>query len=600
MPEAQTHHAYFQMLIDGAVVSDAVTEHIKDIAVENTLHLPDVATIRVEDDNFELHTQDQFRIGKTVEVKFGLDKNNLHTSFKGEIVAADHDMAAHMTPSFVIRCYDKSHRLHRGRKRRSFQNVKDSDLVQRLASECGLTADATSTNEVHPYVFQNNQTNWEFINMLAQRNNYRTYVASDNKLQFHPISRNAEQTVELEWGKTLTSFRPRVSSSNQVPKVIVKSWDPKQKQGIVSEATTPGGLPEIGLISNKGNGGQQSSAAFGDAAMVIVDRVPRTQDGAKTYAQSVLDELSAGFVESDGLCQWHENLKPGCKIQCNNIGDHFSGKYFVTSTTHHFSPAEGLTTQFSVTGKKPATLMSAMGGGIHEASRLGGSVVVGIVTNNQDPEGKARVRVKFPWLSDEDESNWARLVSPMAGPGRGFQFIPEVGDEVLCAFEHGDITQPYVLGALWNGQDAPVENNSKSVTGEGVVRRSLQTRIGHLMLMDDTGGTGEVSFKTSNGHFVCLNDKDQQILLKTKLGHKIVLDDAGKNISIVDLTGANSIKIDSNGGNIDVNCTGSFSVTAAQGIKLTTPATFSMSATGTASLTAIGNMTISGAMVNIN
>src|ERR1700750_2275998 len=80
-------------------------------------------------------------------------------------------------------------------------------------------------------------------------------------------------------------------------------------------------------------------------------------------------------------------------------------------------------------------------------------VVVAVVTNNQDPDGFGRVKVKFPWLSDVDESSWARIAAPMAGKARGIYFLPEVDDEVLVIFEHGDVRSPYVLGALWNCQD---------------------------------------------------------------------------------------------------------------------------------------------------
>ena len=108
----------------------------------------------------------------------------------------------------------------------------------------------------------------------------------------------------------------------------------------------------------------------------------------------------------------------------------------------------------------------SMDGGGGVAQRMSG-VVVGVVTNTQDPAGLGRVKVKFPWLSDSEESFWARVATPMAGKGRGFYFLPEVEDEVLLAFEHGDARFPYVLGALWNGQDKPPENNDK---GENNIR----------------------------------------------------------------------------------------------------------------------------------
>src|SRR5262249_55069754 len=109
-----------------------------------------------------------------------------------------------------------------------------------------------------------------------------------------------------------------------------------------------------------------------------------------------------------------------------------------------------------------------------ERDRIYG-VVVGVVTNNQDPDKLGRVKVKFPWLSADHESGWARIACPMAGNGRGFFFLPEVDDEVLIAFEHGRVEFPYVVGSLYNGKDKPPGDN-----GDGKNNlRSLKSRSGH-------------------------------------------------------------------------------------------------------------------------
>lgn len=123
-------------------------------------------------------------------------------------------------------------------------------------------------------------------------------------------------------------------------------------------------------------------------------------------------------------------------------------------------------------------------------------VVTGVVTNNQDPEGLARVRVRFPWLSDADESWWARLATPMAGPNRGVYLLPEVDDEVLVAFEHGDARFPYVLGALWNGgRDAPPESNADGTNA----RRTITSRSGHVIRLDDTDGEERIQIEGAGG-----------------------------------------------------------------------------------------------------
>ncbi len=153
-------------------------------------------------------------------------------------------------------------------------------------------------------------------------------------------------------------------------------------------------------------------------------------------------------------------------------------------------------------------------------------VVVGIVTNNQDPDGLGRVKVNLPWRGGQDESYWARITSLMAGDKRGFVFYPEVNDEVLIAFEYGDINHPYIIGALWNGKDNPPETNSD---GKNNIRL-MKSRSGHQIVFND--------------------DKDQKkekVEILTNAGHKITLDDAAgsEKIMIVDKTGSNSILIDS-------------------------------------------------------
>ncbi len=154
-------------------------------------------------------------------------------------------------------------------------------------------------------------------------------------------------------------------------------------------------------------------------------------------------------------------------------------------------------------------------------------VVVGIVTNNQDPDGNGRVRLNFPWRGGEEgESYWARVASLMAGNERGIVFFPEVGDEVLVTFEQGDINHPYIIGALWNGTDRPPETNSD---GNNNIRK-IKSRSGHEIIFNDDDQAGQ-----------------EKIEIHTNSGHQIVLDDSTgqEKIEIVDKTGNNKITIDS-------------------------------------------------------
>ena len=197
-------------------------------------------------------------------------------------------------------------------------------------------------------------------------------------------------------------------------------------------------------------------------------------------------------------------------------------------------------------------------------------VVVGIVTNNQDPEGLGRIKVKYPWLSEDDESHWARIAMLMAGQGRGSFYLPEVDDEVLLAFEHGDMRFPYILGMLWNGQDTPAYDNGD---GNNDIR-AITSRSGHEFIFND-------------------NDQEGKVEIHTNAGHQIILDDAsgGEKISIVDKNGSNSIEIDSNQNAISIKSDMKVSIETQM---------IEIKAGGMMKLESSGNLIIKGAMVMIN
>lgn len=198
-------------------------------------------------------------------------------------------------------------------------------------------------------------------------------------------------------------------------------------------------------------------------------------------------------------------------------------------------------------------------------SRIYG-VVVGIVTNNKDTEKLGRVKIKIPRLSGEDESNWARVISFMAGKGRGAFFLPEIDDEVLVAFEYGDINMPYVIGSLWNGKDVPPENNSD---GKNNIRM-IRSRSGHVITLDDSDGTEQIK----------IMDKTQK--------NMIIIDAKNNKISI---KSDKDIELSAPNGKVTI-----------EAMDLVTKSTAStkIEATSGVDVKASGNLNIKGAMVNIN
>lgn len=181
-----------------------------------------------------------------------------------------------------------------------------------------------------------------------------------------------------------------------------------------------------------------------------------------------------------------------------------------------------------------------------KTKRING-IVTALVTNNKDPEGLGRVKVKFPWLVEESESDWAKVMCFMGGKERGGFFLPEIDDEVLVAFEHGEINYPYVIGALWNSEDKPPESNSD---GKNNIRK-ITSRSGHEIILNDDkeGGKEKIEIHTNGGHKVVLDDSTgkEKVEIHTNAGHKLVLNDSAgqEKVEIVDKTGGNKIAIDS-------------------------------------------------------
>ena len=121
-------------------------------------------------------------------------------------------------------------------------------------------------------------------------------------------------------------------------------------------------------------------------------------------------------------------------------------------------------------------------------------MVCGLVIDNVDPESLGRVKVKYPYFPEAPESYWVRVISPMAGRERGWVSLPEIGDEVLISFEHGNFERAIVVGGLYNGQDKPPYANEDGKNN----LRVFQSRSGHRVTFDDTAGEERVELVLGN------------------------------------------------------------------------------------------------------
>lgn len=147
-----------------------------------------------------------------------------------------------------------------------------------------------------------------------------------------------------------------------------------------------------------------------------------------------------------------------------------------------------------------------------------------------DPDGQGRIKVKLPWspdAGDEGYEAWARLATMFAGRDRGSWFLPEVGDEVLVAFEQGDPRRPYVLGGLWNGKDTP----PASVAGGANTLKVIKSRRGVTVTLDDSEGQERLKLETPGGQSITLKDGPGSIEISDSNGNTMKFAAAGITIT---------------------------------------------------------------------
>jgi phage protein D len=556
--------------LNGANAPKPVTENLLEIVVEESLHLPSMFKLKIQNvyvsasENSEpWQIEKYFNIGDQISIGFGAgtteDPDFQQAEIEerlidGEITGIEVEFSRKSEAHIVLRGYDVSHRLHRGRYNRSFLNCTDTDIVRRVAQEAKIKIGQLDASGVsHEYVFQENQTNMEFLRERAAKIGFELFV-QDNKIHFR--TPKGQGSFKLEWLEEVSRFDVRVASAEQVSSVQVNSWDYSQKK-LISETAS-----KEQLITETGNGNGSSVAQKFKMKlppkMIVVDQPVATAPEAKQMAQALCNELGGEFVTADAKAIGDPRIRPGKVVELEKLGTRYSGKYYITETHHHYIQ-RNYTTNFAVRGLRGDSLLSLSTLPPKTHLQPGQTLLVGLVTNNNDPKGWGRVKVKFPTLTMEHESHWARVVGLGAGNERGFYCLPEIDDEVLVGFEHGDIHRPYIVGGVWNGADKTVETVDDTVMNGEVRLRTIKTRTGHEIQFveeDSKKSKAGILIKTKKGQRVYLNDSEQSIDIKTS--GKINLNANGETSVGVGLTGVelpSAINIE---GTLPVNISSTF------------------------------------------
>ena len=552
----------FAVTVDGTPLPADIEQIMSLAVIEDNLNLPDMFYLSFLDPDRIVIDKAGFKMASAVKISVRSEANTGgEPLFSGEVTALECEFEGGKTRT-VVRGFDRANRLYRGRRTRAFKDVKYSDIVKQVATEAGLQVGRVETPQgrPQPHVAQANMTDAELLGALAGEVGFVLRV-EDGKVDFHAPPRSGEapqegdlaskDPLQLVQGDNLLRFNATVTADSQVKDVSVRGWDITQKKAVIATVPSKTDNAEVGLTP------ADLARDFGDLTFTATDVPYGENEQVEAAGKALAEQIASMHAQIEGVARGNPKLKAGQPISLGMTGPPFEGKYTLTVSRHVFDNGEYLT-HFASTGRHERSLlgMTSAGGTLGSVSPAAvtapiPSVVSAIVSNVKDDLDLGRVKVTIPRLDDTFESGWLRVAQPGAGPARGGLVLPEVGDEVLVAFEQGDVRRGYVLGGLYNGQDTPAPPALRgTVASDGTVaKRSFTSRKGHTLVFSDADGDEFVEAATKDTEYAVRLAKDAQGGMVLVTSKNLIKVDAQGDITIaargkvaIEATGALTLK----------------------------------------------------------
>ncbi|MEK3836602.1 MULTISPECIES: phage late control D family protein [unclassified Paenibacillus] len=340
-----TSVANYKIELNGSKLSAELTAAVEGVTLEDELNLPAVFSIQMNMVNagsgmWRGTDLTSLKPGDQLKLSLGLDQPEPMIS--GEITSLDLNFAEHSV--LDIRGYDLLHRLRMGTRSKAFLKKKDSDIAAEIAKEHGLTPVVEDTGTVYPYLFQNNQSNYEFLLERAALLDYELFAA-DKKLHFVK-SRSVKAPVlpEMSFKKDFERLNLELRALTRGSKVTLKGWDVKEKKEL--EAIAKSG-EETTRMGGKEGGFSISTAAVGESPIVIMAENLLDMNEAKVLAAAAYNSRLREFIAGEGMCWGNPKLRAGQTVKLMGLGERFSGIYYIVATVHKID-SKGYTTTFKV------------------------------------------------------------------------------------------------------------------------------------------------------------------------------------------------------------------------------------------------------------
>lgn len=346
--------------IDGAPLDRTLEPSIEHVVVSNDRLITDMFVITFRDPNHSILEKTRIQMGSQVRISgrpVGVQGASLLMS--GEVTGFEGEYGR-QGARFVVRGLDRSHRLQRGHKSRTWQNTTDSDIARSIAKDHQIqvgTVDESGT--VHQHVYQHNVSDWEFLLVRAGRIGYEVGVF-DDQFYFRRPTESASAPAagdyrssdrkQLVYGMNLLEFFPRLTSTAMISEVKVRGWDPQNKRAIIGSAAAVASSASVQATP------AELADQFGGAMWVTADKPLFSQGEADAAAAAIAEHLASDFAVADGIARGDPQLRAGTAVSVSGVASPFVGRYLLSHTKHVFGE-HAYRTEFRMGGPQDHSLL---------------------------------------------------------------------------------------------------------------------------------------------------------------------------------------------------------------------------------------------------
>lgn len=499
-------HWPFYLKIDGQILKDAMISRL-----ELRQQLGDHYWCSIE---FRLLNQAQppvpSYLGKPFEFVTFEEFTSELPIFSGLVLEAELEYGLHGDNTARLTAVTKSYKLQLTPEEDYFYKKDLTEVAQKVISEDGLKVELTKIGPCAKMNYvQWGESDFDFVKRIADDQGCAIRPTADG-VEIHRGFQDSG--VTLRWHDEYGLIRFSLKGKLAQPAYDGTCYDPISMESRtfrkVQKAPQFFGETAAEMIGAV----KEQSQQFPSDRLVFDGRAPKIE-----HYQALLEKESQRAIGTSiigtGVSR-NVKLKPGDKVKLEGISFDAQGEYGVIAVTHTYDLSNGYRNEFTVTPWQDYTCAQPPA-----PQRMSGVVTARVVAHN-DPRGIGRVQVKYDWM-EEAQTAWARMTTPSAGGGRGFMFMPEIGDEVLVAFEHGDPERPFVVGALWNGVDSAPrqgfwEEEGTEETGgvktqvpKDMARNDIKrivTKSGHRIQMVDVEGKESIVVSTPGQQMIQMID----------------------------------------------------------------------------------------------